>query len=259
MRCVIVAAGMSSRLRPLTDALPKCLLKIGGKTILERTVENLLGAGAVNIALVVGFEAEQIRSFLRQKFPEEKFRFILNPNFATTNNAYSLLLAGNYFLQSGVQKDTREHLLILDSDVVFHPHILQLIGREDGENGIAVRVEGGHDAEEVRVTVNETGHVTKIGKDVDVKNSYGESIGIEWFDHETGKLLFAVLEKRVRAGKGRLEYYEESFQEMIDRGVKCKAVNVGDIPVVEIDSQADLAFAEQSVVPRIDSVHDVRI
>ncbi len=259
MKCVILAAGMSTRLRPLTDHLPKCLLPVGGKTILERTVENLSAVSVSNIALVVGFEAEKVRRHLKQTFPDRKFRFILNPNFTSTNNAYSLLLARDFFLTQLRSNKPGESLLLLDSDIIFHSRILDAICSNQGANRIAVRVRGGHDEEEIRVRVNSSLHVTRIDKDVEPTKTYGESIGIEVFSYETGKLLFETLERRIRFGNGRKEFYEAAFQEMINLGVALGTVDVGDYPVIEIDSPSDLEYAEQVVIPLIENTRDVRV
>lgn len=259
MKCVIVAAGLSTRLRPMTDNLPKCLLTVGGKTILQRTIESLLNADITKIALVIGFEGEKIRSFLKRQFPDRKFRFILNPNFASTNNAYSLLLASDFFLESKARTKTNDHLLVLDSDIIFHPELLLALRGDGGESRIAVRVKGSHDDEEVRVSTNTSGDIVKIGKNINLDLLYGESIGMEWFNHESGKLLFEVLDRRVRRGSGRTEYYEMSFQEMINLGTKVKAVDVGDHTAIEIDSPADLELAERTIVPLIDTISDVRL
>ncbi len=257
MKCIIVAAGLSTRLHPMTDDLPKCLLSIGSKTILQRTIENLLNANITNIAIVIGFEAERIRSFLKQQFPGRKFRFVLNPNFASTNNAYSLLLASEFFLESKARTKTNDHLLVLDSDIIFHPKLLQTVRGDEQENRFAVRANGIHDDEEVRVSIDTMGNILKIGKDINLDVSFGESIGIEWFNHESGNLLFEVLDRRVRQGSGRTEYYEMAFQEMISLGTKIKAANVGDLPAIEIDSPADLEYAERAIVPLIDTVYNV--
>jgi choline kinase len=259
MKCVIVAAGSSTRLRPLTDALPKCLLPIGGKAILARAIEGLLAANITKIALVVGFQAGKIRSFLKQQFPDVRFRFILNPNFALTNNAYSLLLASDFVLESKSRTTTSDHLLILDSDIVFHAGLLGELEKQGEENGIAVRVRGAHDAEEVRVSTDKSGNISRIGKDIILDQSLGESIGIERFNHESAQLMFEILGRRVKQGSGRKEYYETAIQEMIDRGVKIRAVDVSNFPVVEIDTPVDVELAERVVIPLIDANANVRV
>lgn len=91
-KCIILAAGTSTRLRPLTDEIPKCLLEVGGRPLLERTIENVLTAGIKEIHVVIGYRAEMVRQFIEQRFPGQQIHFIINPNYATTENAYSLLL-----------------------------------------------------------------------------------------------------------------------------------------------------------------------
>jgi choline kinase len=256
-RCVILAAGMSTRLRPLTNSLPKCLLQVGGKTILERMVESLYLAGISHIACVVGFHAGKIRTHLWQKFPARKFHFILNPNFASTNNGYSLLLARRYFEESNKGSAEKEPLLIMDADILFHPAILAMIGKSEAENKLAFRTRGEHDYEEVQVAIDRSGYVVAIGKGAASGFSSGESIGIELFGYHTALLMFNILEHRVKNGFGRSEYYETSFQKMVEEGTKIKAVDVGDLPVAEIDSQADLDHAERVIIPKIDLMSHV--
>ncbi len=256
-RCVILAAGMSSRLRPLTDELPKCLLSIAGKTILERMVESILHAGVLEIALVIGFHARKIRSHLLEKFPQMRFRFILNPNFSTTNNAYSLWLARSFLEGSRTKSSPRDRLLLLDADIVFHPFILSLILGADGANKLAVRMQGEHDEEEVHVGIDASGRVTGIGKGAVSGVTIGESVGIELFSNAAARLLFEVLEHRVKTRVGRKEFYEASFDELIARGTKIEAVDVGRTPVMEIDSAEDFERASQLIVPNIDETSHV--
>jgi choline kinase len=242
-KCIILAAGSSTRLRPWTDSIPKCLLEVGGKAILERTIENVLAAGVQDIALVVGYRSTMIREFVQQRFPSCKIRFILNPNYAQTNNAYSLLLARR-FLEDNHEK-VMCPCLLLDSDILFSPNVLPYLMRDESKNKIAVRVQGDHNEEEIRVTVNARGTLVLIGKHIPLEETYGESIGIEMFSADAAAQLFAILMKRVRNGMGRTEYYEASFQEMIDHGTELTSVDVSIFPSIEIDTIEDLECARQ--------------
>ena len=244
--CVILAAGTSSRLRPLTEAMPKCLLKVGGKALLERTIENVLAAGIKEIALVVGYRAEMIREFVKQQFPNLKFRVILNPNFASTNNAYSLLLARR-FLENQNGKVHRS-LLLLDSDILFPRKLLPFFFQNGTEDSIAVRIVGEHNEEEIQAEIHPDGNIKFIGKRPDLTLASGESVGIELCSSATAERLFSVLERRVRSGIGRSEFYEAAFQEMIDTGVKLKAVDVSTFPVIEIDTPEDFERANRMKV-----------
>ena len=81
MKAVILAAGVASRLRPLTNNTPKCLLKVGTKSILERTIDNLLKNNIEDIIVVTGFLKEMIEDFLTKNYPTIKFTFIYNEKY----------------------------------------------------------------------------------------------------------------------------------------------------------------------------------
>lgn len=242
-RCIILAAGASTRLRPLTNAMPKCLLRVKDKTLLERTIENVFNTGIKEIAIVIGYRPKIIREFLEKRFPHQRFRFIPNPNYATTNNAYSLLLARR-FLENKDGKVSHD-LLLLDSDILFPQMLLPFLLNDRIKDKIAVRISGEHYEEEIRVTVDKNNNILTIGKGMPLFETYGESIGIEVFSVETTARLFTILEQRIRHGEGRNEFYEAAFQEMIDEGVKLKAVDISAFPAIEIDTLKDFQLAEQ--------------
>lgn len=98
---VILAAGMAKRLRPLTDTRPKCLLKVGERTLLQRTVDAMLAAGVTELVVVTGYRANMIRDFLTDRYltPAAEdapspitIHFIDNPDYAHNNNIFSLWL-----------------------------------------------------------------------------------------------------------------------------------------------------------------------
>jgi choline kinase len=184
-----------------------------------------------------------IREFVKRRFPQQKIRFILNPHYSNTNNAYSLLLARR-FLEDG-NGYVNYHLLLLDSDILFSSKLLPYLLNDKIKNKIAIRVSGEHNEEEIQVETNPDGHVKFIGKKPDLTKMSAESIGVELFAAETTARLFAVLEQRVRDGIGRSEFYEAAFQELIDEGVMLKALDVSAFPTIEIDTPEDLELAER--------------
>ncbi len=109
MKAIILAAGKGTRLDG-TAVKPKCLVEIGGLTLLQRQVESLRELNIERIVLVIGFGAESIR-----KECDSDISFVENIHFAQTSSLYSLWLA-------------REHLaegfVVLNSDVLFHPQLL---------------------------------------------------------------------------------------------------------------------------------------
>jgi choline kinase len=242
-KCVILAAGASMRLRPLTDSKPKCLLEVRGKALLERTIENVLDAGVKEIAIVIGYRGEMIREFVKQHFPQIHIRFILNPDYTETNNAYSLLLARRFL--ENKEGNVGSGLILLDSDILFSSKLLPLFLNNPLQDCVAVRVSGEHSEEEIRVKADGYGNIVLIGKETPLNETYGESIGIEMFSAETTAHFITILEQRVRSGVGRTEFYEASFQEMINHGTQLKAIDVSAFPAIEIDTVEDLQLAER--------------
>ena len=95
---VILAAGMAKRLRPLTDERPKCLLTVGHRTLLQRTVDAMLAAGISELVVVTGYRRQMIVDFLTSHYPLLIIHFIDNPDFAHNNNIVFKSLFINYKL-----------------------------------------------------------------------------------------------------------------------------------------------------------------
>ena len=112
----LLAAGTGSRLRPLTDSIPKCLTEIDGRPILERLVMGLRQQGFKRLVVVVGYLEPQIREFLDGCAGDLAVEYVRNPIYRTTNNIYSLWLAGNAI---------QESFLLVESDLIFDARLLE--------------------------------------------------------------------------------------------------------------------------------------
>jgi choline kinase len=242
VKAVILAAGTASRLRPLTDTVPKCLLPIGTTTMLGMTLDNLIANGVKDYVVVTGYREQQIRDYVASRYPGLDMSFLTNTRFAETNNIYSLWL-------------TREHLaghtmLLLDSDIVFDPGIIALLRHSGRENCLAVLRSKALGSEEIKVRTDAAGAILEISKEVDPSAAFGESIGIEMFSPFFVGRLFDVLEQKIVVRKQVNQFYEAAFQEVIDGGELIFAVDVGDLPCMEVDTPEDLdaarAFIERA-------------
>jgi choline kinase len=232
---VILAAGTSTRLRPFTDHLPKSLLPVAGVSMLERSIRHLMMAGVREIIIVTGFHADKLTAAVHGWFPRLSVTTIHNPDYATTNNGYSLRLAA--------EKVAGRPFILLDSDLVYDGGILPEL-MASGRTSLALRPAPDLGSEEVKVSVDARGLVNRISKEVPVEESVGESIGIEVFDGEASAALFASLERRI-GGLGLVnEYYEAAFQEIIDQGVGMHVVDISPFRAMEIDTPRDLEAAE---------------
>jgi choline kinase len=241
MKAVILAAGTSSRLRPLTDDLPKCLLEVGGTALLGRTIEALDSRGVSRIVLVTGFREEMIRDYLAGHFPGLSVEFVSNPRYTTTNNIVSLWLA-----RPLVGSD---EMLLLDSDIFFDRRIIDTLLSSPHTDRLAVTTGRPLGGEEIKVRVDSEGFVVEIGKHVHPRNAMGESIGIELFGREFVRELFVELERMVEQENQAGVFYEAAFQRVIDRGRRVYAVDTADLPCLEIDTLEDLLAARALVTP----------
>ena len=238
-RAVILAAGRATRLRPLTDALPKCLLDVGGRSIVSRAVSILAAHGVQGITVVDGFMGELLRSALLSEFPREWFTFVRNEVWATTNNSYSLHLA----------RFTGEPLLLLDGDILFDPAVIGRMLADAHPNRLALRTRGGLGEEEVKVTLTPDGRIADISKTMPPASAAGESVGIELFCTEFTADLFRTLERRMTLENRVNEWYEASFVELIAGGAAIHPVDLGDLECMEIDTAEDLERARRTFAP----------
>ena len=112
MIAVILAAGMAKRLRPLTDNTPKCLLDVKGRSLLERSMDALKGAGIQEFVIVTGYLNHMIENFVKSHYGDSiRVTFIHNALYDSTNNIYSLWLAGKAV--------AGKEFLLLDSDLLY--------------------------------------------------------------------------------------------------------------------------------------------
>jgi choline kinase len=246
VKAVLLAAGTSSRLRPLTNETPKCLLDVGGAPILRRALAHLAAAKVHEVVLVTGFQEQKIQAAVREWFPQLRVTLISNPDYATTNNAYSLLLTR--------ERVAGREFILLDSDIVFEEGVLRLVMDSPHADCLALRPDPNLGAEEIKARCDAGGRVLEIGKTFDPKLAAGESIGIERFAATTSARLFEVLEERVIRRELRREFYEASFQQMIDQGLDMRALSVGGLYCTEIDTLEDLAAAKEYFLARAERV-----
>lgn len=237
MKAIILAAGVGSRIRPMTDNCPKSLLKVDGKTILEMMLSHLHDCSINEVVFVLGYLEEQIKGFVKANFPDLKSHFITNARYAETNTGFSLMLTKDLIEESTFIK--------FDADVVFDKNILKKLIECEYANCLCIDKNINLDAEEIKVIVKEDNQVLKASKTVNPKDAVGESIGIEKISSETAKLLFAELEIMMEDEQNHQEYYEGAYERLIAKGVPFHALDISGLKWTEIDTKEDFAAAER--------------
>lgn len=258
MRVIILAAGQGSRLRPLTDNIPKCMVEICGKSIIERQINTMNQCGINNkdIYIVTGYKS----SVLEKLFIGQQLNFIYNPEYETTNMVYSMMKA------SAVMESSND-VIISYGDIIFNQDVfLKLL---NSQNDISVIVDDGwmgywkkrcenilEDAETLKF--DKMDNLTEIGQKTncitDIQSQY---IGLMKF-HDSGlrKMLAICEEARKRDDRGeplwrtdrnyQKMYMTDMLQGLIDEGNSLKAVHIHR-GWYEIDCAADLKVAEDEL------------
>jgi choline kinase len=237
---LVLAAGAGRRLLHLTSALPKTLLPLGeDRTILDSILANLHAAGLREAALVTGFAAEEIE----RRVPELERRhglelsLIYNDRAEEWNNAYSLWLAREAFAGGA---------LLVNGDTVHPPSVEEaLLGaRGDGvELLLAVDDAKALGAEEMKVLLAQDGTMRRINKALDPATSAGEYIGVSLIEPAAAAPLADALEATWRRDPSL--YYEDGFQELVDRGGRVHTASIGAVEWAEVDDETDLERARK--------------
>ena len=242
MKAVILAAGIASRLRPLTDNTPKCLLNVGNKKILELTIENLLANNISDIIIVTGYLETLVKSFIKERFPQLKFEFIYNELYASTNNIYSLWLTKDRFLNND--------MLLMDSDIIFDKQIITELINSGYENCLALKRHNVGE-EEIKVKTDESSKILEISKEVIPSEAAGESIGIELFEKKSLTELFKIIDHKIKVENKVNIFYESAFQDFINNNGSIYTVDVTLYYCTEIDTASDLESAVKIMTNKV--------
>jgi choline kinase len=232
---VILAAGIGSRLSPLTDTCPKCLLSVGGSAILERMIRNCLSCGMSQFVIVLGHRADEIRQFVDKAFRGIRVTYVINQRYRETNTGYSLMLASTAIGTAAFVK--------FDADVVFDVKILRELLDSDRADVMCVDRNIALEDEEVKVIVGDQMQVMEVGKSVDPKLAMGESIGIEKISATTGILLFAELEQMMTSHSNLQEYYEAAYARLVRKDTVFYVLDITGLSWTEIDTNEDFDAA----------------
>ena len=228
---------MAKRLRPLTDACPKCLLKIGERTLLQRTVDAMIAAGIQELVVVTGYRAEMIRDFLTKQYPSLNIHFIHNGDYEHNNNIFSLWMTRPY-------TDGKEFLLS-DSDILFDPQLIRAVLVEEGNTLALNRHECGE--EEIKVIVDSENRIMELSKTCSIEQAIGESVGFEKMTASYSTALFKELEQMIER-EGLIDvFYERAFERLIPQGHTFRIVDTTRFFSIELDTPEDFENAKQLI------------
>lgn len=242
MKAVILAAGVGRRMAPLTDGLPKCLLGVGGRCLLERMLDAVAAAGIPEAVVVVGHCQEQIRDRIGSGFGPLPVRYVENPDFAKGS------LLSLWRAREALHADS----VIMDADVLFAPGLLKRLVGSPQPSALLLDRSFIDTGEEVKLYARGP-RVVAMGKKVipPAHDVVGEGVGFFKCAAPHAPALRACLEEvRDEAGDGT--EYEDALDRLLRR-VEVGWVDVSGLAWTEIDLLEDLRRAEQEILPRMDA------
>jgi choline kinase len=231
MIAVILAAGRGTRMQNITKDIPKCLLKIGKKTILERQIDTLLTKSINKIYVVIGFKAEKIRKKIKNV---ENVELIENKEYATTDNIYSLYLTHD--------KIKGKEFILLNGDAVFEENIIKKLCLKKGFNAAPIDSDY-YDLEELKVSEKNNIILKILPKDASKELSNGSTIGIFKFSSKGSEILFDELEKLINKGV-KNKWFEHALNHIFSK-IQMHKIDISGLKWIEIDDVGDLKKAER--------------
>lgn len=241
MKAVILAAGTGSRLEPLTNTIPKCMVPVAGVPLIDRMIARVDEAGIEDIVVVAGYLHEVLAAHLADSnlAAARHARVVYNERFADWGNFYSLLVA-----RDAIGNDD---FIKLDGDVVLDPQLLHRLLQASGTALLALDRRDDLGEEEMKVRVDASGRVVELNKRMEPALAVGESVGVERIGAALCPALFRELAAMIETNETH-EYYERAYERMIiDQGADFGCVDIDSSLWCEIDNAADLEYAHEVV------------
>ena len=236
-RAVILAAGQGSRLLPLTEDTPKCLLDLSGRSMLEWQLQGLAAAGIREAVVVTGFRSDLVESALARIAPRElAVRTLFNPFYKVADNLASCWL---------VRHELDGPSLILNGDTLFEPSVAQrLLAAPDAAITVTIDRKPGYDDDDMKVHT-EGDRLRAIGKKLPATEVNGESIGFLRFSADGAASFVAELERTMRTREGVGLWYLSAIHRLAGAGIDVRCASIEGMQWAELDFPADLERCRQ--------------
>ncbi|PIN76954.1 hypothetical protein COV17_00170, partial [Candidatus Woesearchaeota archaeon CG10_big_fil_rev_8_21_14_0_10_36_11] len=244
---ILLIAGFGSRLKPITNTTPKCLVEVTGTPILINTLNHLAEEGIKDVILVVGHLADVIETTIGNMYNGMKITYVHSEEYATTNNMYSLWLVRRY-LEQGT--------LLIEGDSFFNRNILTRIMQTNPAFSYWAGDRFSLFKEGCMLTTGEGNHIQQIQivreSLSDYKDNYHKSAGIIKITPEFGKQFSKWLDIEVQAGNTNI-YYDLVLAKYIEGSTPLFVCPIHGMKWIEIDDHDDLQKANELFTPETSS------
>lgn len=235
MKAILLSAGQSKRLYPLTKELPKHLLPVGDRTILDHQMDALVASGITELVVVVGCMKELIIEHLTQKAYPIRIEYVVNDDFAATGP----ILGG----LARVTEHLSEPVVFFHCDVLFESAALKAVLEHPAESVMLYRP-GVWDQEAGKIIIEADTHlVRECGKHIEQERATGEYLQLAKFGPDFRKKLTEVLHARI--DEHRDGFTIDAFNEVVaDPAVRAIGLAYDGV-ALEIDTPEDYEHAKQ--------------
>jgi choline kinase len=239
MKAIILAAGVGKRLWPVTQHHPKCLIQIGGRTLLARYLDALMSVGIKQAAIVVGYKQQMIRAAAGSGLSGVAVRYLESEHYQR-GSITSLWRA---------REELDGDVLIMDADVLFHRMILKRLVDSAHPTALLMDESVKQTGEECMV-VAQGGRVIALTKQMPARyDMTGEGVGfLKVCGADTGPLIHSV-KAHIERGQLDMEYEDALLEFFADVTVGYE--RIGGLPWTEIDFEEDVAKAEREILPKL--------
>ncbi|MBV9840134.1 MAG: phosphocholine cytidylyltransferase family protein [Sphingomonadaceae bacterium] len=230
MKAIIISAGQGSRLLPLTLDMPKCLVHVNGRAILDHQIVALRAAGIAEIVVVGGYRYEQLAAHVAAASPRGRVSIVRNPFWAAGSSIGSVWAA-------------RAHLdgpfCLLNGDTIFDEGVFDdaLAAMRPGVNLVVERL-GDAEPDDMLVAV-EGGRVAAVAKTLDRAAATHRSLGIVLSPDTAGGGYAAMLEAVIGA-PGGTDAYHHAIVDRLARSGQVIALENSGPHWQEIDTPQDI-------------------
>lgn len=233
---VILAAGVGSRLRPMTNDKPKCLVTTAGKPILQYQLDAYKEAGIKELVIVLGYESQAVKEYLKHN-KDFKIRIIDNEIYEDTNNMYSLYLAKEFV--------EGKPFILNNADLSVESSLVASMLKDEREDLVAVDV-GSFNDESMKVTTNDKGLITNISKQIPEGLTIGCSIDFYKFSETSSVRFFEEMGSIIEGDKNLKDWSEVAMQRLFkSQELQFSIFDIEGLDWVEIDNYDDLALSDK--------------
>ncbi len=230
MKAIILASGVGKRLRPLTNDIPKSLIKIGSRTLIERQIDSLVKCKIKDIIITTGLFEDKLKTFLKEKYTNLNLIYVSNPKYDTTNYIYSLWLAKDHLY---------DNIVLIHGDLVFDEKLLKRLIKKN-ENVVLVNKNVKVPKKDFKAVIEDE-KVTKIGVNFFSQNAY-YSIPMYKFSKKDFLAWMEEIEKEIKIGNVKI-YAEDVFNKNSNKITLVPLYFDNEI-CMEIDTMEDLKKAK---------------